>query len=183
MAKKPLKLSENDELFELMTEYANLSDNATFNRRRAEIIGIEAEGTTVAPGAILHVPTEQVGKNVFIGLYCYVNGNVTIEDNVLIGPHCSIVAGNHKFDAETGWFSARTEGDGDESVVIGQGSWLASGVTVTPGVKLGKCNLVCSGAVVTKSTPDYAILAGIPAREIGEIDAVTGEYKWFKEKK
>ena len=183
MAKKPTKLSENDELFELMTEYANLSDNAKFNRRRAEIIGIESEGTTVAPGAILRVPAEQVGKNVFIGLYCYVNGNVTIEDNVLIGPHCSVVAGNHKFDAKTGWFSARTEGDGDESVVIGAGSWLASGVTVAPGVKIGKCNLVCSGAVVTKSTPDYAIMAGIPAREVGKIDAETGEYKWFKEKK
>ena len=47
---------------------------------------------------------------------------------------------DYKFDPETGWFSARTEGDGNESIVIGQGSWLASGVTVTAGVKIGKKN-------------------------------------------
>ena len=78
-----------------------------------------------------------------------------------------------------GYFSARTEGDGDESIVIGYGSWLASGVTVTAGVKIGRANLVCEGAVVTKSTPDYAIVAGIPARVVGRIDPVTGVYHWF----
>ena len=63
--------------------------------------------------------------------------------------------------------------------MIGAGSWLASGVTVTGGVKLGRANLVCAGAVVTKSTPDYAIMAGIPAKQVGRIDPVTGEYHWF----
>ena len=99
---------------------------------------------------------------------------------MLIGPHCSIVAGNHKFDPATGWFSARTERDGDDSVVIGEGSWLASGVTVTPGVRIGKCNLVCAGAVVTKSTEDYSIMAGVPARRVGRIDPESGEYVWEK---
>jgi acetyltransferase-like isoleucine patch superfamily enzyme len=47
-------------------------------------------------------------------------------------------------------------------------------------VKLGRANLVCAGAVVTKSTSDYAIVAGIPAREVGRIDPETGEYIWFK---
>ena len=102
--------------------------------------------------------------------FAYVNGDVTIEDNVLIGPHCSIAAGNHKFDPQTGWFSGRTEPDGDESIVIGWGSWLASGITVTGGVKIGRCNLICANSVVTRSTPDYAIMAGTPARQIGSID-------------
>jgi len=101
---------------------------------------------------------------------------------VLIGPHCSIAAGNHKYDPATGWFSARTEPDGDDSIVIGDGCWLASKVTVTGGVKLGRANLVCAGAVVTKSTPDYAIMAGIPARQIGRIDPESGEYVWFHKK-
>ena len=180
MAKRQLKLKVDDELFELMTEYTHLTDNSAFDRRRAEIIGIESEGVSVAPGAVIRIPLEQIGKGVFIGLYCYLNGNVTLGDHVLVGPHCSIVAGNHKFDSATGWFSARTEKDGDESVVIGEGSWLSSGVTVTPGVKLGKCNLVCAGAVVTKSTPDYAIMAGVPAKQIGSINPETGEYIWNK---
>ena len=180
MAKRKLKIDENDELFELLTEYTHLTDSPRYDRRRAEILGINTDGVMVAPGAIIRIPYENIGKGTFIGLYSYLNGNVTIGEHVLIGPHCSIVAGNHKYSAETDWFSARTEPDGDDTVVIGDGCWLASGVTVTAGVKMGKCNLVCAGAVVTKSTPDYAILAGVPAKVVGRIDSESGKYEWFK---
>ena len=172
-------ISMGDELFAQLTAYCNQSDNAEDNKRRAEMLGLGGRDVRVAPGAIIRVPLSQIGANIFIGLYCYLNGNVTIGDNVLIGPHCSLAAGNHKFDPATGWFSARTEQDGDDSIVIGAGSWLASNVTVTGGVKIGRANLICAGSVVTKSTPDYAIMAGIPARQIGRIDPVSGEYIWL----
>ena len=167
-----------EEMFRQLTEYCNRSDNEADNLRRAEILGMGGRQVKVAPGAIVRMPLEQVGKNIFIGLYSYINGNVTIKDNVLIGPHCSLAAGNHKFDPATGWFSARTEQDYDNSIVIGEGSWLASNVTVTAGVKIGRANLVCAGSVVTKSTEDYAIMAGIPAKQVGRIDQVTGDYIW-----
>ena len=175
----------NEEMFRQLTDYCNSSDNAIDNRRRAEILGFTQKDVLVAPGAILRIPRDQVGTNVFFGIYTYANGNVTVGNNVLVGPHCSLSAGNHKFDPATGWFSARSEPDGDDSVVIGDGCWLASKVTVTGGVKMGKANLICAGAVVTKSTPDYAIMAGVPAKQIGEINPVTGEYIWYhaKEKK
>jgi len=171
----------DDDLFAKLTAYANQSDNGTDNRRRAEVIGLGGRDICVMPGAIIRVrDTSKIGRNVCFGLYTYVNGAVTVGDNVLIGPHCSVAAGNHKFDPATGWFSARTEPDGDDSIVIGDGCWLASNVTITGGVKLGRANLVCAGAVVTKSTPDYAIMAGIPAKQVGHIDPVTGEYVWNK---
>ena len=169
----------NDELFAEMTDYCNRSDNLADNLHRAELLGLGGRNVRVAPGAIIRIPKDQVGSNIFFGLYCYVNGNVTVGDNVLIGPHVTIAAGNHKFDPATGWFSARTEGDGDDSIVIGEGSWLGSKVTVTAGVKLGRANLICAGAVVTRSTSDYAIMAGIPAKQIGRIDPISGEYEWF----
>ena len=173
----------DDEMFVTLTAYCNQSDNSVDDKHRAEVLGLGGRGVSVAPGAIIRCPKNQIGSNIFIGLYDYLNGNVTVGDNVLIGPHCSLSAGNHKFDPKTGWFSARTEPDGDDSIVIGAGSWLAANVTVTGGVKLGKCNLVCAGAVVTKSTPDYAIMAGIPAKQVGEINPETGEYVWFSHKK
>ena len=173
-----MKITENEELFELFTEYLHMTKDYENNIKRARIIGIKTE-VQVAPGACIRCPLDQIGENIFIGLFDYINGDVTIEDNVLIGPHCSILAGNHKFDAATGWFSARTEQDGDDSVVIGKGSWIASNVTVTPGVKVGRANLICAGAVLTKSTKDYAIMAGVPAKQVGEIDPVTGEYRWY----
>lgn len=169
-----------DELFEQFTLYCNQSDNGPDNTRRAEILGFGGRDNKIAPGAIVRVrDKEKIGRNVFIGLYTYVNGPVTIEDDVLIGPHCALTAGHHKFDPATGCFSSRTDADYDNSITIGQGSWLAAGVTVTAGVKIGKANLICANAVVTKSTADYAIMAGVPARQIGRIDAVTGEYHWF----
>ena len=167
-------------LFADLTEYCNRSDNYDDNIRRAELLGIGGREVKVAPGAIIRVPKEQIGRNIFFGLYCYVNGNVTVGDNVLIGPHVTIAAGNHKFDPKTGWFSARTEKDGDDTIVIGDGCWLGSKVTVTAGVKLGRANLVCAGAVVTHSTEDYAIMAGVPAKQVGRIDPVSGEYEWIK---
>ena len=180
-------MNEKDELlhgltpeeFEKFTVYLMKTNDRPSNLRRAEILGFGGKETEVAPGANIRVKPELIGRNCFLGLFSYLNGKVTVCDNVLIGPHCSIIAGNHKFDAGTGWFSARSEGEGDESVVIGEGSWLASNVTVTPGCKIGRANLICAGAVVTKSTPDYAIMAGVPARQIGEIDPETGEYRWF----
>ena len=167
-------------LFEQFTKYCNESDNGPDNARRAELLGFGGRDVLVAPRAIIRVrDKEKIGRNIFIGLYSYVNGPVTIEDDVLIGPHCAITAGHHKFDPATQSFSARTEGDYDNSVVIGKGSWLAAGVTVTAGVRIGKANLICANAVVTKNTPDYAIMAGVPAVQKGEIDPVTGEYRWF----
>ena len=174
------KKSFNEEEFVKMSEYTLQTENLEFDIARAKHIGIKADNVTMSIGCVVRIPLDQIGEGVHLGLYSYLNGNVTLHDHVLVGPHCSIVAGNHKFDPKTGWFSARTEGDGDDSVVIGYGSWLASNVTVTPGVKIGKANLICAGAVVTKSTDDYAIMAGVPAKKIGEIDPVSGKYIWYK---
>ena len=174
------QINISDELFAQFTQYCNQSDNGPDDALRGELLGFGGRNVLVAPGAIIRVKDKNaIGKNIFIGLYSYVNGAVTIEDEVLIGPHCALTAGHHKFDPATGSFSARTNNDYDNSIVIGRGSWLAAGVTVTAGVKIGRANLLCANAVVTKSAPDYAIMAGVPARQVGSIDPVTGEYHWF----
>ena len=168
----------SDEEFMKFTRFCNapMGDD---HLRRGALLGYGEKKTQISIGALVRIPPENMGNNVLVGLYSYVNGKVTIGDDVLIGPHCSIVAGNHKFDPKTGCFSGRTNTERDDSIVIGRGCWLASNVTVTGGVRLGKANLVCAGAVVTKSMPDYAIVAGIPARQVGRIDPETGEYIWF----
>lgn len=174
------QINISDELFEQLTQYCNQSDNGPDDALRGELMGFGGRQVLIAPGAIVRVPVKaSIGRHIFIGLYSYVNGPVTIEDDVLIGPHCSLTAGHHKFDPATGSFSARTDADYDNSIVIGRGSWLATGVTVTAGVRVGKANLVCANAVVTKNTPDYAIMAGVPARQVGRIEPETGDYHWF----
>lgn len=107
------------------------------------------------------------GDNVYIGLWTYIGGGeITLEDNVMIGPHCSLSAGDHLFDPEAEDFRTGHE---RAPIVIGRGTWMAAGSVVTAGVRVGKCNLIAAGAVVTKDTPDYAVMAGVPARQIASV--------------
>lgn len=54
-----------------------------------------------------------------------------------------------------------------ESVEIGDYSFVGAGACILPGVRLGKGCIVSAGSVVTKSAPDYSVLAGNPAKIIG----------------
>ena len=63
--------------------------------------------------------------------------------------------------------------------------WLASRVTVLPGVHIGCGAIVASGAVVTKDVPPLAIVAGIPAKIIGyrkeeALQYHLGDRAWFR---
>ncbi len=172
-----------DEEFAKYVKFCHDCHNQEYSLKRAELMGFE-NNVKVSVGACISVTDPaKIGKNVFFSNHCYINGDVTVGDNVLIGPHCSVTAGDHKFDPKTKAFNTlRNNGDYDVSIVIGEGSWLAHAVSVTSGVKLGRGNLVCAGAVVTKSTPDFAIMAGIPARQVGEINPETGEYIWYSKR-
>lgn len=46
--------------------------------------------------------------------------------------------------------------------------WLGSNVIVLPGVTIGTGAVCCAGCVVTKDVPPYAVVAGIPAKKVGE---------------
>ena len=46
---------------------------------------------------------------------------------------------------------------------------IGSNATIIAGITIGECALVGAGAVVTKDVPDYAIVAGVPARVIGDV--------------
>ncbi len=166
----------DEEEFERFTRYCCLSDNREDNLRRARLLGF-GDDVQIAPGAVVRIGSNRIGAGSFIGLYCYLNGDVRIGRNVLIGPHCSLPAGNHRFDPETRSFAVKR--DAPRPITVGDGSWLGSGCTVTSGVTIGCANLICANSVVTRDTPDFAIMAGTPARQIGRIDPETGEYHWF----
>ena len=161
--------------FEEFVRSANLSDNREDDLTRAKIMGF-GDGVMVAPGAIIRIRSNRIGARTFIGLYCYINGDVRIGSDVLIGPYCALPAGNHLFDPASKAFRLRDE---PRPIVIGDGSWLCNGCTVTNGVTIGRGNLICANSVVTHDTVDFAIMAGTPARQIGRIDPETGEYIWF----
>jgi acetyltransferase-like isoleucine patch superfamily enzyme len=165
------------EEFEKMTIFIHRSNNNIDNLNRGRILGYP--GVHIAPGAQVRlVKTGSIAPGSFIGLFSYVNGDVVLE-RCAIGPHCSITSHTHMYDPETDRFS----GSRHKRITIKKHSWLAAGCMVTSGVTIGRCNLICANCVVTKDTPDYAIVAGTPGKVVGRIDPETGEYAWFHRQK
>ena len=82
-----------------------------------------------------------VGKNVYIGYSCYLGGGeITLDDEVIIGTFCSIVAGNHTQKDGSFRFGAYDYG----KIKIGKGTWLGSHVVITNNVTIGKGSVIFS---------------------------------------
>lgn len=90
----------------------------------------------------------------------YRTGNkVVIGDDVRIGPNARFHAAGHDVDS-----TVFAESGGD--IVIGSRSWIGAGAMILSGVRVGEGAVVAAGAVVTRNVPDYAVVAGVPARVI-----------------
>ncbi len=161
--------------FDTFLLHSHATDDPAANLRRAALLGFGEGNIRIAPGAIVRLHEGgRIGRNCFIGLYCYVNGEVVLEDEVMLGPHCSLTSNTHRFEPATRAFTGSTRAP----IRVGRGSWLCAGCSVTAGVSVGRGNLVCAHAVVTRDTADFAIVAGVPARQVGRIDPDTGTYHW-----
>lgn len=104
-----------------------------------------------------------VGDNVYIGFNTYLGqGEIILEDEVLIGNGVSITASNHLKKG----CSYRFGGFEPKSVIIKKGAWIAANSSILAGVTIGSGSCVGAGAVVTKDVPDGKVYVGIPAKDI-----------------
>ena len=109
-----------------------------------------------------------VGHDVEIGVdnFLQATGGITLGDNVMLGPNVKIWSVNHVFSDPNQ--PILQQGFVEEQVKIGEGCWLGANVFVFPGVELPKGCVVSAGSVLTKKKyPPYSIIAGYPARVIG----------------
>jgi len=90
--------------------------------------------------------------------------SVTIGDDVSFGPNVYVTDHNHT-NADPAVPIGRQTGP-EEPVVIGAGSWLATGVVITPGVTIGRGVSVGANSVVTRDLPDGCTAVGSPARVV-----------------
>lgn len=110
------------------------------------------------------------GRKIFLGERNIINFGSLLDgrhyeirtgNDVSIGPEASILSLGH--DPQSPDFA-----DQGGDVIIGDHVWIAYRAVILPGVRIGEGAVVAAGAVVTKDVEPYAIVAGSPARKIGE---------------
>ena len=107
-----------------------------------------------------------VGPDVIIGNNCKVQNNVsiykgiTLEDGVFCGPSCVFTNVNNP-RAEI------SRKDEFRTTLVKRGATIGANATIVCGHSLGTYCFIAAGAVVTQNVPDFALMAGIPAKRIG----------------
>ena len=132
-----------------------------------------------------HAETMEFGDAVFIGAQTMIqgrfDGTCSIGSHVWIGPHAYFDARNLVIEDYVGWGpgakvlgSTHTGEPIDvpiirtdlviKPVVVGYGADIGTNAVILPGVRVGAHAMVAAGAVVTHDVPEYAVVAGVPAR-------------------
>ena len=113
--------------------------------------------------------TLKIGNNVLIeqGVHIVCQGKITIADNVAIAPYCAIVDTFHPHDFPDSPVPIGNRlPEMETSVYIGEGTFLGIHSVILPNVKIGKKCVIGAGSVVNDDVPDYAVVAGVPAKII-----------------
>jgi UDP-2-acetamido-3-amino-2,3-dideoxy-glucuronate N-acetyltransferase len=117
----------------------------------------------------------EIQKNAWVGARCKISSHtficegVTIDDEVFIGhgvmftndPYPRSVNDDGTLQTEADWAVVPTR--------VKRRAAIGSNATIMAGVTIGEAALVGAGAVVTSDVADYAIVAGVPARVIGDV--------------
>ena len=103
-----------------------------------------------------------VNSNVQLGA---ANGKIIMGNNILIASNVVLRAADHGV-ARNELIVSQAHESGE--IVIEDDVWIGANAVVTTNVTLRKGTVVGAGAVVTSSTEPYSIVAGVPARKIGE---------------
>ena len=113
----------------------------------------------------------EIQKNARIGARCKISSHsficegVTIEDEVFVGHGVMFINDRHPRAASSG--KLQTESDWKVvPTLVKKGASIGSGAVILCGVTIGVGSLVGAGAVVTRSVPAGAVVAGVPARPL-----------------
>ena len=111
-----------------------------------------------------------ISNNVVIGNGVKIQNNVSVyegvelEDYVFCGPSCVFT---NDLTPRARYPKGRT---GYKKTLVKTGASIGANATIVCGHTIGKCAMIAAGAVVTTDVPDYALMAGVPAKQIGTVD-------------
>src|SRR5438309_8787127 len=144
------------------------------------LVESEEIGENTRIWAFAHVMKDtRIGRDCNIGEHCYIEqgvtlGNnvtvkngvnvwagVTVEDNVFLGPNCVLTN-----DPNPRAYIKKSA-DSLVETLIRSNATIGANATVVCGVTIGRYAFIGAGAVVIRSVPDFALVVGNPARQIG----------------
>jgi virginiamycin A acetyltransferase len=141
---------------------------------------LRASGVEIGPGARVAIGSH-IESGTIIAHDTQINGPASIRGSgrAVIGPYCAIgrrltiLTENHSTNLPNMQFALhgelgipRKEIVSAADVEIGPACWVGDGVTILPGVSIGAGAVLAAGAVVSGDVAAFAIVAGVPAREI-----------------
>jgi maltose O-acetyltransferase len=140
-------------------------------RRAGVVLGDDVEieqGLRVAGGGSL-----QIGDSCYLGFDLFIDceGGVVIGKGTAIAQGARIISSGHEvLPVETGKIVGPTT---PAPVTIGEQVWIGAGAIILPGITIADYCVIGAGAVVTRDTASGGVYAGVPARRIKEISAVS----------
>lgn len=113
----------------------------------------------------------KVGNDVSIGsgaVFLVSDSRLIIGNKVMFGPNVTIVGGDHNTSAVGKYmYDVHEKQPGDDlDVIFEDDIWVGTGAIILKGVRVGRGSIIAAGALVNKDVLPYAIVAGIPARQI-----------------
>jgi len=114
-------------------------------------------------GTIISHPTTRIGRKVYVGPFCSL-GDVTLEQDVLLGSHVSIMNGSGQHGIERLDLPIREQPGVWPHITVGQNTWIGDRAIIMADV--GKHCVIGAGSLVSKPIPDYAVAVGVPAKVV-----------------
>ncbi|MCB2173649.1 N-acetyltransferase [bacterium] len=113
-----------------------------------------------------------LGQNVFVGNKVYIGNNVKIQNNVSV--YDNVTLEDDVFCGPSMVFTnvynpraAKSRKDEYRPTLVKKGATLGANCTIICGVTVGRYAFVGAGAVINRDVNDYALMVGVPARQIG----------------
>jgi acetyltransferase-like isoleucine patch superfamily enzyme len=134
--------------------------------------------TLLEPGVWLTAPGAariRIGSGSFLNLGVMVAAleRVEIGDHCMFANGCFITDADHRFDdplRPVPWQGFTTKGP----TRIGDNVWCGANVVITSGVTIGERCVIGANSVVTHDVPAFSVVAGVPARVIGQVGVAPG---------